>query len=202
MANAALQAPGTRAGMDGVMFNSPVIVIGPPRSGTTMTARVLQEWLGITMDGRPMRPDKVINPYGWYEDARLVQANTLFMRGTIPIAAWTRRFKRFIRSMEKLNRPWGFKDPRLVPLFTYALSFFRLPTIIRCHRPKEMVVKSFVEKLGWDKEFAIKRYDSDEKSLDTQLKNINHMRIDFNNYVTEEAIMRFFESYEIIKHAA
>lgn len=167
-----------------------------------MTARVLQEWLGVIMDGRPMRPDKVINPYGWYEDSRLVQANMLFAQGTIPISAWTRRFKRFIRAMEKLNRPWGFKDPRIIPLLSYVLSFFRSPTIIRCHRPKEMVVKSYIEKLKWDKEKASRRYDNDERSLDMQLSNYIHYRIDFNDYVSEEQIMDFFQNTEIIRYAA
>ena len=167
-----------------------------------MAARVLQEWFGILMDGAPMRPDKVVNPHGWYEDARLVQANTLFLRGTIKINAWTRRFKRYIRAMEKLDKPWGFKDPRMILLFSYALSFFKLPTIIRCHRPKEMVVKSYIEKLKWDEETASKRYDNDEKSLDLQLKNRIHYRIDFANYVSEEQILNFFQDTEITRYAA
>ena len=189
------------------MFNSPVIVIGPPRSGTTMTARVLQDWFGILMDGAPMKPDKVINPYGWYEDARLVQMNSLFLNGQmgrtldIRLKAWTRRFKRFIRSMEKFDRPWGFKDPRIVPLFSYALTFFKSPTIIRCHRPKEMVVKSYIEKLKWDEQTALRRYDNDEQSLDIQLKNRMHYRIDFKDYVSEEQILNFFQDTEIIRHA-
>ena len=177
-------------------------MIGPPRSGTTMTAKVLQNWLGIFMDGSPMRPDKGINPYGWYEDSRVVQANQLFLYGSIKLNAWTRRFKRFIRAMEKLNRPWGFKDPRIIPLFTYALSFFKSPTIIRCHRPKEWVVKSYVEKLKWSEEIANKRYDNDEKSLDIQLKNRTYIRFDFTSYITEEQIMEFLHDITIVREYA
>ena len=155
--------------------------------------------MGIVMDGRPMRPDKVINPYGWYEDARLVQANTLFMQGSIKINAWTRRFKRFIRAMEKLNRPWGFKDPRIIPLLSYALSFFKNPLIIRCHRPKEWVVKSYVEKLKWTEEQANKRYDNDEMSLDKQLKNRTHLRFNFTEYIAEEQVMEFLQDITIVR---
>lgn len=151
------------------------------------------------MDGAPMRPDKVINPYGWYEDSRVVQANSLFLDGRIHIRAWGRRFKRFIRAMEKLNIPWGFKDPRIIPLFTHALSFFKSPTIIRCHRPKEMVVKSYVEKLKWTEEIANKRYDSDEMSLDKQLMHRVHYRIDFTSYISEEQIMNFFNETLIMR---
>jgi hypothetical protein len=167
-----------------------------------MTASVLQNWLGILMDGRPIKPDKIINPYGWYEDARLVEANTLFMMGMIKLNAWTRRFKRYVRAMEKFNRPWGFKDPRIIPLLTYALTFFKTPTIIRCHRPKEMVVKSYIEKFKWTEEVANKRYDNDEKSLDIQLKNRLYYRIDFTNHITEEQVIDFFNNIEIIRYAA
>jgi len=181
------------------MFNYPVIVIGPPRSGTTMTARTLQQWFGILMDGAPMRPHPIINPYGWYEDSRLVKANVLFLEKRIHIRAWRRRFKRFIRAMEKRSIAWGFKDPRIIPLFTYALSFFKSPTIIRCHRDKESVVKSFQEKLGWTEEYGEKRYDNDEKSLDIQLKNRQHYRIDFYGVVTEEQVLEFFNGFEILR---
>jgi hypothetical protein len=154
------------------------------------------------MDGKPMKPDKIINPYGWYEDARLVEANILFNYGSIKINAWTRRFKRFIRAMEKPNRPWGFKDPRIIPLLTYALSFFETPTIVRCHRPKEVVVKSYIEKFKWDKEVANKRYENAEKSLDMQLKNMAYYQINFNRYITEEQIINFFQNTEILKYGA
>lgn len=167
-----------------------------------MTAKVLQNWFGVVMDGKPMRPDKVINPYGWYEDSRLVQANALFSYGSIKINAWTRRFKRFIRAMEKLDKPWGFKDPRIIPLFSYALTFFKNPMIIRCHRPKELVVKSYIEKLKWTEEVANKRYDNDERSLDIQLKSRDHIRFDFTSYITEEQIMEFLQEIRLIHYAA
>ena len=181
-------------------MNSPVIVIGPPRSGTTMTARVLQDWMGIIMDGAPMLPDRTINPFGWYEDSRIVEANHLFLNRNISINAWTRRFKRYIRAMVKLNRPWGFKDPRIIPLLSYALTFFKSPTVIRCHRKKALVVNSYIKKLGWTEEESERRYDRDEQSLDEQLKNITHMRIDFDNYISEETVIEFFKSHTILRY--
>ena len=65
-----------------------------------------------------------------------------------------------------------------------------------------MVVKSYIEKLKWDEETASKRYDNDEKSLDLQLKNRIHYRIDFANYVSEEQILNFFQDTEITRYAA
>ena len=183
-----------------VMLNSPVIVIGPPRSGTTITAKVLQHWLGIAMDSMPMRPDKVINPHGWYEDMRLVRMNSLFLDGTINLRAWRRRFRTYIRQMKKQNRPWGFKDPRIIPMLGHALTYFESPTLVRCCRPKELVVESMMGKLGWTEEVAKKRYEADNKQLDWIIGNRPHFRLDFGEYITEEEILEFFKGAMVLRY--
>lgn len=184
------------------MKGYPIIVIGPPRSGTTMVARVLQEWFGVLMDGKPMRSDKTINPYGWFEDSRLAEASNLLLQGVISGSAWDRRFKRFIHSMQKRSHVWGFKDPRMVPFFGHVLSFFETRTIIRCHRSKKLVVESYKSKLGWTEEESNFRYDRDERMLDEQLKYIPHFRIDFENNVREEDVIELFRSNMVLRDAA
>ena len=186
------------------MINCPVIVIGPPRSGTTMVAGVLQDFFGVLMDGSPLPPPQHLHKLRWLEDSRLVEMNTLFELKMIKLNAWTRRFKRFIRGMEKQAKGglWGFKDPRLVPVLGYALSFFKSPTIVRCHRDRDMVINSYTTKLKWEKDEAEKYYDTREVMLDIQLKNRVHYRINFGEYVTEEEIMEFFQSGEMLRHAA
>lgn len=184
------------------MKGCPIIVIGPPRSGTTMVARVLQEWFGVLMDGKPIKPDKIVNPYGWYEDSRLAEASNLLLQGFISGQAWDRRFKRFIYSMEKKAVSWGFKDPRMVPFFGHVLSFFRTRTIIRCHRKRELVLESYISKLGWTKEESERRYDRDEKMLDIILKEIPHIRIDFEDNATEDELIELFRSNMVLRDAA
>lgn len=183
---------------------SPIIVIGPPRSGTTMVASVLQNWFGVLMDGAPKPSSELLHPLGFLEDSRLVEANHLYLTGVIPINAWTRRFRRFVRAMKRQtkNGLWGFKDPRLIPLLTYSLSFFDRATILRCHRRKELCVKSYVEKLDWSKEKSIKYWNNAEESLDRQLKNKPHYRIDFDEIVTEEQIIELLTSGAVLRHAA
>jgi len=166
-----------------------------------MTAQVLQEWYGILMDGSPMKKHPIINPYGWYEDFRLVTANMLFFEGSIPLHAWTRRFKRFIRAMKKTGMPWGFKDPRIIPLLGYALSFFDKPIIIRCYRPKDFVVDSYIKKLGWESEYASIRYDRDENLLDKYLKNYTHFRFNFYEHISEMEIINYLDNMEFVKYA-
>jgi len=188
-----------------MLINYPIVVVGPPRSGTTTTARILQEWFGVLMDGDPLPPHKVINPDAWYEDRRLANANIFLGYGWIGLKAWTRRFKRFIRQMERQSGgQWGFKDPRIIPLLNYALSFLPSATVVRCHRKSELVVNSMMKKLGWTKEFGENYLNRAENTLDTQLKNRVHYRIDFGDERTqEEQIIDFFtDGLMIRKYAA
>ncbi len=184
------------------MFNYPVIVIGHPRSGTTTTARVLQEWFGVQMDTAPLKPNETINKYGWLEDGRLVYANTQLATKQIDIKKWTSLFRRFIRIREKQSPTWGFKDPRIVPLLGYALRFFKTPTIIRCCRPKELVVKSCVDRLKWTEEKSNESYDKFDQILNRVLYNRVHYLIDFKGEVKEDTIINMFSDTNILRYAS
>ena len=176
------------------MYNYPIIVIGPPRSGTSTTAEVLQHDFGVLMEMYVQPGIYKTNPDGRFEDLRLIEMNSL--AGRIGKMAWTRRFKRFIRSMSKASYQWGFKDPRIIPLLPYALSFFDHPTVIRCHRPEEKVVASYIRHFEWTEEDSIKRYKQDETMLDRALKNTNHLRFDFNDYIEKDKITDFLSGLE------
>lgn len=184
------------------MQNYPVIVIGLPRTGTTMVARVLNDFFGILMDGSPVPPPEQLHKFRWFEDRRLIEMNWLLQNKCIKINAWTRRFKRFIRAMEKANPQWGFKDPRILPIFSYALSFFKSPTIIRTNRPKDLVTKSYIEKLKWEPEIADKYYGSISAFLDDILKSRPHYRVDFDVEVSEEVVLQMFQDTEILRYDA
>jgi len=134
------------------------------------------------------------NPDGRFEDLRLIEMNSLASR--IGKMAWTRRFKRFIRSMQKHSYQWGFKDPRLIPILPYALSFFDHPTVIRCHRPQEKVASSYMRHFNWNEEDSVNRYKNDERMLDRFLMDRMHIRFDFNEYTDKERIIDFLSGFE------
>lgn len=156
----------------------PIIIIGQPRSGTSNVARILHDYYGIFMGHKFWEPE-FAGSQGTFEDMRLMEANSLFERGAIGIKPWIRRFRRFVRSREKLNLPWGFKDPRLLIVLGLALSFFKQPTIIRCHRDRGMVVKSQVKKLQWGKKESEKYYDHAESIMDKALKGRSYLLVDY-----------------------
>jgi hypothetical protein len=74
--------------------------------------------------------------------------------------------------------------------------------IIRCHRPRALVIKSYIEKLNWQPPAAAAHYDSAEANLDITLKNIDHIRFDFGSYISEEKIIAFFQNLKVVRHGA
>jgi hypothetical protein len=184
------------------MLNYPVIVIGPPRSGTTSVARMLQEWYGILMDGDPKPVHPIINPHGWFEDRRLEIATNMYYDGKITIEGWMMKVLDFGQSMRRINKAWGMKDPMLVPFLSLITRLFDESTIIRCHRPKELVVASMMKKLGWAEKNASDRYDRDERMLNEQLKDRPHYRIDFDKHIAEEIIIDLFENSMVLRNVA
>lgn len=158
-------------------FSCPVIVIGPPRSGTSTIARILSNYFGIKMGTLFMTTD-MRNPGGYYEDIDLVKANDEFMMGKITLPQWSEKMLAFIKKMLELQTPWGFKDPRACIFFGQILSFFDNPTIIRCHRKEGLVIKSLEEYFNFKREQAQQLYFKSEKTLDRVLKGRFHIFLD------------------------
>ncbi len=66
-----------------------VLVVGPPRSGTSVTARILHEKLGVCM-GHNLVPGNAGNPKGFYEEPVVVDAlKTQNIKEIEKAIAWT-----------------------------------------------------------------------------------------------------------------
>jgi len=176
----------------------PIIVIGIPRSGTTNVARLLHNHFGVFMGHKFWNPG-FAGPDGTYEDLRLMEMNQLFDLGLIKIEPWKRRFRRFVKSRQKLQKPWGFKDPRLIHVLPVALSFFEHPLIIRCERHKEYVMHSQTTKLGWKREDAEAFYDNAQKIMDHVLGGQNYLLVHYPEGVRhkDEKIISALEQIEL-----
>ena len=131
----------------------PVVVIGPPRSGTSVIARLLQEELGVMMDEGPIakRPQ---NPDGLYEDKELIRINEIAMRGWKPEVEnkmnmqWATQFAAFVANrMQRYDR-WGFKDPRMVALIPWMKQFLIDAIWIVPIRKQKDIAKSLITKFG------------------------------------------------------
>jgi len=137
----------------------PIIVIGPPRSGTSVIARLLQESLGVMMDEGPIRKD-ILNPNGFYEDHRLVKINQLALKAwkigqeNKMNMEWATQFAQWLAYRMNTYERWGFKEPRCVGFLSWVKQFVPDAIWLVCQRNHKQIIKSQVETLGYTKEVS------------------------------------------------
>ena len=170
----------------------PVIVLGPPRSGTSNIARILSRDFGLKMFRRPFVGQN-LDLDGVQEDLELAFSTNAFNADLITLPEWWEEFTAFIDDMYSLGVPWGFKEPRLGPLVFRVLKFLPGAILIRCIRSRAETVHSMMRKLSWPKEVAEKFYDLSHNSLDFALARRPHLRVQYRPG-------KRFPEKEIIKH--
>jgi len=137
----------------------PVIVIGPPRSGTSVITRLLQTHLGLMMDEGPILKD-LANPKGYFEDHRVVRINQIACKNWKPGVGhekkidpqWAIPMMKFaaLRTLRYKTR-WGWKDPRCIGFVTWVKELFPNAIWIATDRKDDQIIGSSTEKL-MDKE--------------------------------------------------
>ena len=168
---------------------SPVVIVGTPRSGTSTVARIMHEYFGICM-GTAWYNQVESNPAGNFEDKDLVDTNQDFIEDRITLSQWEFRLMKFFHKMEKLGGPWGFKDPRMIRLVGAVLPYFKKCTIIRTYRPAELCVPSRVKYLGWSHKSSSVSYVMDMATLDRLLSHYEHIKIDFTEQLNDIDIIK------------
>ncbi|HUV29380.1 MAG TPA: sulfotransferase [Anaerolineales bacterium] len=140
------------------MLVSPVIVIGTPRSGTTVVTKWLMDHYGVIME---LDGFTTINERKGLMDTRedkiVVQLNTGLNIGEITKKHYKYHMRRYFKEMKKKanGQPWGFKDPRLTHGLDWVIKHFRGNlTIIRTKRRADLVMRSMIHKAGFTPEKA------------------------------------------------
>ncbi len=170
------------------MLSSPVIIVGPPRSGTSAVARVLFE-SGIHMGSEFPKVDRR-NPNGFYEDVSFIKATESFGKGEMNWLDYREFLEKYIQDRNKLGKPWGLKEPRLsTPILGLLFAYIPDPTIIRCYREKEATVKSMIENLGWDKKTAVFAYEYGNFCLDNLLIGKKVICLNMDNKKSDDEIL-------------
>ena len=178
-----------------------VLIVGPPRSGTSMTARVfanLGYFVALTDD--ELRPEDRYNRSGYWESERLVEANVQVLRAAgfphhntwlyerLPSAIASRigdveplQAHRDLVASYEARGPWLWKDPRLC--FTLPYWWPLLPQdrtgVLLVTRNTEHVFQSFV-RLSWrdntvaDRAETIARIES---HIDAAERAVRELRI-------------------------
>jgi len=181
---------------------NPIIVIGSPRSGTSVVARLLQESCGVMMDEGPIKKDDH-NPNGYYEDSKVVSVNKIaidrWQQGKNHVAkvdpVWAINFGKWVgyRVSKYGFLNWGFKDPRCVGFLSWVLQFFNNPTLIYCTRKDEQIIKSQVKKLGMPFDAVVDGIHAYRKIITEQLQNRKYHTIDLSKYIPENELSQRLE---------
>ncbi len=145
-----------------------VLVVGPPRSGTSVIARILHEKVGICMGHDLVRGNEG-NPLGFYEDFSMVAAT----KKKHPLT-WLDTLNRN-HTVADCNKAYGVKSPelafmdinRLCP--DIVIRTQRNPadiavSLLRYHRPRITPSNALL---------LIARY---EKAIDNQLANLSCLK--------------------------
>ncbi|MCB0718157.1 MAG: sulfotransferase [Bacteroidetes bacterium] len=132
------------------------IVLGMLRSGTSMTAGLLER-LGVQM-GNEMLPASQGNPLGYFEDMDFFDLNRRILRqaggdmhhppAREAIAAQSASFEKEIVSVlgGRVEDCWGWKDPVTSLTLDLYLPHVVNPHLIVCRRDVEAVVTSYDKK--------------------------------------------------------
>ena len=182
----------------------PIIVVGHPRSGTSVVARLLQQRLDIMMNPKVILYGEV-NPKGYYEDPVLVKINVDMMKrwekgkGFVNKIdpTWAIQFAQYVTYMSTKYKKWGFKEPRMMGFISWTAQFFKDPTWIYTIRTDKQIIKSQVNKLGVPFDDAVRGVPAYRYCIEQHLKDRRHYRIDLKNQREEDDIVN--ELKEIMK---
>lgn len=146
----------------------PIMVVGVPRSGTSVVAGILH-YLGVNMGQYYLRPDSQ-NPLGYFEDAQLLEIDFKYFEKDRK--EWKKKTKEYLGSRLS-DKPWGWKSPQLSVTLEYVRELFEemklRPNYIWVQREQEKVILSQIKHHGKDsqtaKEEVMKMSDNLKKCL-------------------------------------
>ena len=180
----------------------PVIVIGPPYSGTSVVARLLQTKFDIMIDEGPLKAD-AYKPLGYYEDHKIMEINKIFYDYYLPkigketeIKApiqWATSFASWLVYRGTKYEKWGWKDPACIGLVKYMHQFLDNPTWIICNRTDKQMIKSQIKKSGFPKDIAIAGLKAYKEIVKREFGD-EYNQIDLSEHKEDHEIVRELEA--------
>lgn len=167
----------------------PYLVIGTGRCGTTTTARILHQNLGVCM-GTVFHNSFPQAPFASYEDKEFADINYSLEAGGVNLSQWLQCVTYYIYKRQITNKPWGVKDLYLVDLLGLYLSLFDSPKIIWCVRDKKDTMASWCRVFRESKEEAECVYEMRTMTIKRLLVGRDYLELDFTKKRNEDEIER------------
>ena len=145
----------------------PIIIVGPPRSGSSSVAEIVQN-LGIFIGDEFKTLKHNLN--GTFEDKEIFDITLDYTINKIRLEEFQKRISVIFQKRQSLEIPWGWKDPRTYKLLDIYFEYFENPRFIRCYRPAHKCMDSMMRCFSWDKDKAYTTFNAINYILDEKLE--------------------------------
>lgn len=171
-----------------------VIVVGIGRSGTSTTARILHQRLGVCMGHEFLETSglkKSRNPLGFWEEQyeHMTGATKLLAKGRVTSEEWVRHLDAAHVHYGCESRLRGYKHPRLANIASAEIWRAMNPLlVIKTWRPREQVLQSMI--IASPKKVAecLKRYEFREKNMEKYLVKVRTFTIRFDRRLSDDEV--------------
>lgn len=181
-----------------MVFVRPVLVVGTGRSGTSTTARLLQERFKIKMVRSDFLRADEWSPKGYFEDVRMKELSRKIMADKITPTEYARRARDWYTNGHE-DVAWGFKLPQTCyhpPEVIDALDPIR---IIACLRERTATARSIRTwrrgSFRLDETGGYRKYDERMAGLFKLLHGRQVLWLDFSEPRDEEDLAQLIEDY-------
>jgi len=153
-----------------------VLVVGTGRSGTTTTAKILHERLGVCMGTKFAL--SAHDDGHCYEDEYMYSLDMELLNGRLSLPLWQRLVAYRVEELEAKGGSWGYKGPTMVYTLPLLLPYFvKPPHIIWADRCKKLTTASFKKCYGWPQARADGEWENRQQHLKTFLAGRQVLRI-------------------------
>lgn len=171
-----------------------VIVVGIGRSGTSTTARILHQRLGVCMGHEFLNATglkKTRNPLGFWEEQRgaMTGVTKLLAKGRVTPEKWVQHLDRAHDHHGCKSRLRGYKHPRLANIESAEIWRALNPLlVIKTWRPRELVLQSMIIANPQKVAECLKRYEFRERNMEEHLKGVRTFTIRFERRLSDDEV--------------
>lgn len=172
-----------------------VLVLGTGRSGTSTTARILHQHLGVCMGHTFLRATglkKTRNPRGFWEEITMTGWTKHLVKGISSPEKWCRQLDAAHNLHGCKSSLRGYKHPRLAEIPCREIWAALDPLlVIEARRPRDMVLRSMIFANPKRVDDCVARYEMRRKNLDRCLGAVRTFVINFDRSLSDDEVCEF-----------
>jgi hypothetical protein len=183
-----------------VKKSSQFVVVGVPRSGTSLVAGILES-LGVDMGSPPPAfkgqwPRSWSNPTGYIEDSSFLKLNKLLMGQSAnrvsahllihPSENEIREFRERLEFIISTKRgDWGWKDPWTLVTLRHYLPYLANPKLLFCYRDLSDVRRSLKEQARTYSNVLqlLPDLDREMRTLELETRQFPQLHLDYESLI-------------------